>query len=104
MSNQALNAVPNAGRQNRGVLTRISLSFMPDRARIQNVRQQPPQRVQGKRAAGTESTRFARPAFKPPAPALDFRERKQYRTLLFKQRKDSAHLFSFFLVHHQTST
>ena len=51
LSDQILRAFPCAGREDGGVFARIGLPFMPDRARIQNVRQQPPQRIQSKRPA-----------------------------------------------------
>ena len=56
VSDQILYALPCAGCENGGVFARIRLSLMPDRTRIQNVGQQPPQRIQRKRPAGTELT------------------------------------------------
>src|ERR1017187_2992529 len=75
MSNQILHAFPRAGRENSGVFAGVKLPFVPDCARVQDVGQQSPQRIQGKRAARAELTRLEGPAFEPPAPQLDLRQR-----------------------------
>jgi hypothetical protein len=46
VSNQILHAFPGAGRENSGVFARVRLPFVPDRARVQDVGQYSPQRVQ----------------------------------------------------------
>src|SRR5580692_1157544 len=103
MRNQVLHPLPGSGLQNGGVLAGVRLSLMSDLTVVEDVGQEPPQRVWCKRATGTELTRFTCPALESPSSLLDLRQRQQGGTMLLEQRKNGAHTLGLFFVHHQPS-